>query len=147
MAPKKQAIVTLDEEQVKWLESKVNEGYSKSGLIRYAVKRLMTEPNATKEAKPEAKLMAIQGSNELEPAQPAKKVEIEEILKLFIEVGESGGLDEHPKMVEAARSIQQRLKNLDHLQPRTAFELGQFKVEMETAFAQALHRELKNAKS
>ena len=117
------------------------------GSSRYAVKRLMAEPNATKEAKPETKRLAMQEPNELEPTEPAKKVEIEEILKLFIEVGESRGMDKHPKMVEAAKSIQQRLKNLDRLQPKTAFELGQFKVEMETAFDQALKKELKNAKS
>ena len=79
MPSRKQTIVSLDEEQFAWLQAKIGEGYSKSGLIRYAVKRLMTEPNATKEAKPEAKPVAIRGPNELEPAEPAKKVEIEQI--------------------------------------------------------------------
>ncbi len=44
MGKKKQTIVSLDKEQVEWLESKAEEGYSKSGLIRYAINRLMEGP-------------------------------------------------------------------------------------------------------
>ena len=41
---KETALVSLDNEQIDRLESKVEDEYSKSGLIRYAIKRLMEEP-------------------------------------------------------------------------------------------------------
>ncbi len=48
MGRKKPIVVLLDQEQIEWLESKTEEGYSKPGLIRYAVKRLMEESSKAK---------------------------------------------------------------------------------------------------
>lgn len=63
MAKKKPIVVSLDQEQIDWLESKTEEGYSKPGLIRYAVKRLMEESSKAKVKELEA-----------EPKSPTKQL-------------------------------------------------------------------------
>ena len=146
MAKKKQTIVSLDKDQIEWLEGKVEEGYSKSGLIRYAVKRLMTEPTLHKEEK----VAELTVDDAIEPDEPIKTVEIDKILEVLIMEVESGKMDDCnlPKnTVEVVRHMQQQFKDIDHLYPMAAFELGKFKGEMETRFNQALQRIRDNAKS
>lgn len=131
MGRKKPTIVSLDEDQIKWLEKKVEEeGYSKTGLIRIAVKRLMEEQVSGK--KPETNVNSQKDSTEDE--EPPK-IEFDRLLEIIIKMGDEGKLDELgtklPEMLESARHIQQRLKNIDSMSPRAAFELGVFKAETE----------------
>jgi len=145
MAKKKPTIVSLDQDQLEWLEGKVREGYSKSGLIRYAVKRLMAEPSISKETRE----ITINSEDTKEPNKPIETVEIESILEVLIKMEESKELDKKgiPNILDAAKSMQLQFKNIDHLYLRTAFELGMFKVEMETVFNQAMQKELSKTKS
>jgi len=150
MAKKKPTIVSLDPEQVEWLERKRSEGYSKSGLIRHAVKRLMAEPATSKKVKvANTQPEDITKTNKVETDKTIKKLEIEKILDVLIEMAELGYLDKKgiPNILDAAKSTQQQFQNIDHLYPRTAFELGIFKVEMETAFNQAMQKERGKTKS
>lgn len=143
MGKKKPTIVALDKEQVEWLDSKVEEGYSKSGLIRHAVKRLMADPDLLhKEREVQKKQQEVSEQKDAETGKPAKKVEIERILEVLIEMGESGKLDELgvPNIVETAKHLQEDFNHIDSLSSRSAFELGKFKVEMETMFDQAMQK-------
>lgn len=138
MARKKPTIVSLDADQIKWLENKVEEGYSKSGLIRLAVKRLMAEPDIKSQVK------EIEIKPDTEDSKPAKKVEIDRILEVLIEMSESGKMGKYgtPDMIDAAKRTREQLRNIEHLSPQSAFELGKFKVEMENMFNKKLQKEL-----
>ena len=145
MSKKKQTIVALDKEQMEWLENKVNnEGYSKSGLIRQAIRRLMQESNKIEEIKE----VEIKTKNNEEPDldddKPIKIIPIEKILDVLIKFGESGKFDKYnipnmPEVIETAKNMQEKLKDIDHLNPLVAFEVGKFKGEMEIRFSQAIY--------
>jgi len=145
MSKKKQTIVALDKEQIEWLENKVNnEGYSKSGLIRQAIRRLMQESNKIEEIKE----VEIKTKNNEEPDldydKPIKIIPIEKILDVLIKFGESGKFDKYnipnmPEVIETAKNMQEKLKDIDHLNPLVAFEVGKFKGEMEIRFSQAIY--------
>jgi Arc/MetJ-type ribon-helix-helix transcriptional regulator len=145
MSKKKQTIVALDKEQIEWLENKVNnEGYSKSGLIRQAIKRLMQESN--KIEKTEVAEIKTKSNEEpyLDDDKPIKIIPIEKILDVLIKFGESGKFDKYnipnmPEVIETAKNMQEKLKNIDHLHPLVAFEVGKFKGEMEIRFSQAIY--------
>ncbi len=144
MTKKKQTIVALDEGQVKWLESKMEEGYSKSGLIRYAVKRLMEEPIKKEIKEAEVRLEEDTEQNTSDDKKPIKIVPIEKILEILITFGESGKFDKYnipnmPEVIETAKHMQEKLKDIDHLHPLIAFEVGKFKGEMEIRFSQAIY--------
>ena len=83
---KTQTIVSLDKEQIEWLENKVNnEGYSKSGLIRSAIKRLMEEPNIQKDvSKTKDGSSNLTKSSTVEKDGSIKEVEIDRILEFLI---------------------------------------------------------------
>ena len=135
MGKKKPIVVSLDQEQINWLESKIEEGYSKPGLVRYAIKRLMEEPIKTDPKEIEVKKeQAIQQDNS-EIDDPAKKIDIEKLLDLLIEWGEAGKLNDSgmdiAEIMETAKMMKYRLANIDQLSPQMAFMLGQFKGEME----------------
>jgi len=121
MKNKKQAVVTLDKEQARWLESKIDEGYSKSGLIRYAIKRLMEEQNRSKlpekidikpQPEPERKLYGID----------IKSKEFEELISQL-------ALNEElkPDMLKIVRALDYGFKNIKYLDPDTVLMLGAFK--------------------
>lgn len=122
MVNKKPTIVALDKEQIQWLESKIEEGYSKSGLIRYAVKRLMTEPNISKEVK------------EDKPEKTeAKELHLVNLLDTaFDEDVNNIALDEtmEKKFSEPFKTIDWGLKNVERLEPKTAYILGMIKGSM-----------------
>jgi Arc/MetJ-type ribon-helix-helix transcriptional regulator len=148
MARKKPTIVALDKDQVEWLESKVEEGYSKSGLIRFAVKRLMAEPAPNKEEKvAEKHETAKQKKSVFDRSE--KKVDIEKILELLIEMGETNKIPElnNPQIIESGKKMLQEFKNIDSLHPQIAFTLGTFKGEMETLFNQKLQEDLAETES
>ena len=135
MAKKKPAVVSLDEDQLQWLEKKVEEeGYSKEGLVRIAIKRLMEDHATGKAQQTDTKTVPTsQQSNAIDEEPP--KIEFDKLLEIIIKMGDEGKLDELgpklPEMMESARHIQQRLKNIDSMSPRAAFELGVFKAETE----------------
>ena len=140
--------MSLDVDQIKWLESKVEEGYSKSGLIRLAVKRLMEEPTHNKEEKVvEKQETTKQGKAVFD--RPEKKVDIEKILELLIEMGETNKIPElnNPQIIESGKKMLQQLRSIDHLNPQIAFMLGTFKGEMETMFNQKLQSEITEIES
>ena len=145
MSKKKQTIVALDKEQIEWLENKVNnEGYSKSGLIRQAIRRLMQESN--KIEKTEVAEIKTKSNEEpyLDDDKPIKIIPIEKILDVLIKFGESGKFDKYnipnmPEVIETAKHMQEKLKDIDHLNPLVAFEVGKFKGEMEIRFSQAIY--------
>lgn len=144
MGKKKQTIVALDKEQIEWLESKIGEGYSKSGLIRYAVKRLMEEPIKKDVKEIEVKTQDDPKQTDLDDEKPIKIIPIEKILDVLITFGESGKFDKYdipnlPEVIKTAKHMQQQLKNIDHLHPLIAFEVGKFKGEMEIRFSQAIY--------
>jgi hypothetical protein len=130
MAKKTQVMVSLDKEQIDWIKKKEEEGYSRPGLIRYAVKRLMTE-QSTPSQKPQVR------QEEEKPAkveeEPPKKYELEQILGAMLHM-EAELNKINPKAVELVKDMQAKLKNIDYMSPRAAFELGIFKVEMEEIF-------------
>lgn len=141
---KKPIVVLLDQEQIDWLESKIEEGYSKPGLIRYAVKRLMEEPPKAevKTSEPDKNITKqIAKSNIEEP----KKVDIDKVLDFAIKCCEEGKLDgsefDAKYMIEISKDIKEKLKNIDHLPAPMAFTLGQFKGEMELKIAMWLQRD------
>ncbi len=135
MVKKKPIIVSLDQEQIDWLESRVEEGYSKPGLVRYAIKRLMEEPikKEPKEIEVKKEQTLQQDNSELD--EPSKKIDIEGLLDLLIEWGEAGKLNDSgmniPEIMETAKMMKWRLANVDRLSPQMAFMIGQFKGEME----------------
>jgi Arc/MetJ-type ribon-helix-helix transcriptional regulator len=145
MSKKKQTIVALDKEQIEWLENKVNnEGYSKSGLIRQAIKRLMQESNKIEETKETEIKTKNNEEPDLDDDKPIKIIPIEKILDVLIKFGESGKFDKYnipnmPEVIETAKNMQEKLKNIDHLHPLVAFEVGKFKGEMEIRFSQAIY--------
>jgi Arc/MetJ-type ribon-helix-helix transcriptional regulator len=145
MSKKKQTIVALDKEQIEWLENKVNnEGYSKSGLIRQAIKRLMQESNKIEEIKEVEVKPQNNEEPDLDDDKPIKIIPIEKILDVLIKFGESGKFDKYnipnmPEVIETAKNMQEKLKNIDHLHPLVAFEVGKFKGEMEIRFSQAIY--------
>ena len=145
VAHKKPTIVSLDKEQIEWLENKVNnEGYSKSGLIRYAVKRLMEEPIKKDVKEIEIKSQDDPKQTDLDDEKPIKIIPIEKILNILITFGESGKFDKYdipnlPEVIETAKHMQEKLKDIDHLHPLIAFEVGKFKGEMEIRFSQAIY--------
>ena len=136
---KKPTVVSLDEEQLKWLESKIEEGYSKSGLVRYAIKRLMEEPSEVvakesgTEDKSSVKPLVKSNVNEL------KKIDIDKMLDFAIKSCEEGKLEgsgfDAKHMIAISKDIKEKLKNIDYLPPQMAFTLGQFKGEMELKIA------------
>jgi hypothetical protein len=44
-----------------------------------------------------------------------------------------------PEVIETAKHMQEKLKDIDHLHPLIAFEVGKFKGEMEIRFSQAIY--------
>jgi len=129
MSKKKQTIISLEQEQVDWLENKISEGYSKSGLVRYAIKRLMEEPAKIETKEPGQKEVKTVADEE------PKKVNIEKLLDFAIQCCEEGKLDgsgfDTKRMVEISKDMKQKLQNIDYLSPRMAFMVGEFKGEME----------------
>ncbi len=82
---------------------------------------------------------------ESESEKPEKRVEIEKVLAFIIKWGEAGRLDKYnlphmPGIIETAKKLQQYLKNIDHLSPQMAFEIGKFKGEMEEKITRELYK-------
>jgi uncharacterized protein YeeX (DUF496 family) len=143
MGKKKQIGILLDEDQLQWLENKVEEeGYSKDGLIRVAIKRLMEDHTTGKTKEADVKSLTSSQQSDTEAKEPPK-IEFDTIIEVILKMGDEGKLDDFgvrlPEMLESARHIQQRLKNIESMSPRAAFELAVFKTEIEFKFGYAMH--------
>jgi len=139
---KKPTVISLDEEQLQWLESKIAEGYSKSGLVRYAIKRLMEEPPKAEVKTPDEGITKQATKSNI---KDVKKIDIDKVLDFAIKCCEEGKLDgsgfDAQHMIEISKDIKEKLKNIDHLPAPMAFTLGQFKGEMEVKIAMWLQQD------
>lgn len=125
MAKKMQIALSPDREQAEWIRKKEEEGYSRPGLVRYAVKRLMAEQN-----NPKPLSRQEEETPEKDWDESPKKYKLEKIFEAMLTV-ESRLNKIDPNAGSLIREVQEKLKQIDHLSPRAAFELGVFKENME----------------
>lgn len=113
MSGKRPLGVYLDPEQVKWLNGKAEDGYKKSSLMRLALDKLMAEKRIKWVHKIKEK-----------PKFPYSSIE-----EATSELASDEDLT--PEMSKLFKAMDYGFRNIDSLEPRTAFLLGGVKEKLE----------------